>query len=77
MQTENSSSVTPGGFFHWWVALPGWLSLKWIFRMLRDVFLYGWVNRSFGMVAVIFFLLGVALLLGAAAASAPWIYTLF
>ncbi|HWB04587.1 MAG TPA: hypothetical protein VG796_16280 [Verrucomicrobiales bacterium] len=53
------------------------LTLKWIFRMLGDVLRYGWVNRSFGMVAVIFFLLGVALLLGAAAASAPWIYTLF
>ncbi|HEX2751327.1 MAG TPA: hypothetical protein VHM91_25180 [Verrucomicrobiales bacterium] len=53
------------------------LTLKWIFRMLGDVIRYGWVNRSFGMVAVILFLLGVALLIGAAAASAPWIYTLF
>jgi hypothetical protein len=63
--------------FHHLTGVPGWLTLKWVFRMLGDVVRYGWVNRSFGMVAVILFLLGVAVLIGAAAASAPWIYTLF
>jgi hypothetical protein len=57
--------------------IPGLLTLKWAFRMLADVVRYGWVNRSFGMVAVILALLGIAILIGAAAASAPWVYTLF
>jgi hypothetical protein len=50
---------------------------KWFFLMLRDVVVYGWTNRSFGLAAMIIVLLGIGLIIGAAAGSAPWIYTLF
>ena len=45
--------------------------------MLRDVAVYGWTNRSFGLAAMILVLIGIGLIIGAAAVSAPWIYTLF
>lgn len=50
---------------------------KWFFRMIGDVVLYGWTNRSFGLAAMILVLIGIGLIIGAAAVSAPWIYTLF
>jgi hypothetical protein len=53
------------------------LSIKWFFIMLRDVAVYGWTNRSFGLAAMILVLLGIGLIIGAAAVSAPWIYTIF
>jgi len=53
------------------------LHLKWFFRMLRDVADYGWTNRSFGLAAMILVLIGIGLIIGAAAVSAPWIYTIF
>ena len=53
------------------------LSLKWFLIMLRDVVVYGWTNRSFGLAAMILILLGIGLIIGAAAVSAPWIYTIF
>jgi hypothetical protein len=53
------------------------LHLTWFFRMIRDVAVYGWTNRSFGLAAMILVLIGIGLIIGAAAVSAPWIYTLF
>ena len=53
------------------------LHLKWFFVMLRDVVVYGWTNRSFGLAAMILVLIGIGLIIGAAAVSAPWIYTIF
>ncbi len=53
------------------------LHLTWFFRIIRDVAVYGWKNRSFGLAAMILVLLGIGLIIGAAAVSAPWIYTLF
>jgi hypothetical protein len=57
--------------------LPTWTSTRWFFRMIRDVAVYGWTNRSFGLAAMILVLIGIGLIIGAAAVSAPWIYTLF
>jgi hypothetical protein len=53
------------------------LHLKWFIFMLRDVAVYGWTNRSFGLAAMILVLIGIGLIIGAAAVSAPWIYTIF
>ena len=53
------------------------LSIKWFLIMLRDVVVYGWTNRSFGLAAMILVLIGIGLIIGAAAVSAPWIYTIF
>lgn len=57
--------------------LPSWTTVRWFFRMIRDVAVYGWTNRSFGLAALILVLLGIGLIIGAAAVSAPWIYTVF
>lgn len=53
------------------------LPIKWFLYMIRDVAVYGWTNRSFGLAAMILILLGIGLIIGAAAVSAPWIYTVF
>ena len=52
-------------------------ALKWLFRMIRDILTYGWVNRSFGMTAILLTLIFVGLLIAAAVFSAANIYTLF
>lgn len=57
--------------------LTTWTSVRWFGRMIRDVARYGWTNRSFGLAALILILLGIGLIIGAAAVSAPWIYTIF
>ncbi len=53
------------------------LLLRWLFRMLADVFLFGIVNRSFAMSfsLLAFFVIGLTIV--AAQVSAPFIYTLF
>lgn len=56
---------------------PSWMAVRWFFRMIRDIAVYGWTNRSFGLAVIILVLLGIGLVIGAAAASAPWIYTIF
>ncbi len=61
----------------WTRLITTMLSIKWFFIMLRDVAVYGWTNRSFGLAAMILVLLGIGLIIGAAAVSAPWIYTIF
>ena len=58
-------------------AVPSWTSVRWFLRMLRDIAVYGWTNRSFGLAALVLVLLGIGLIIGAAAVSAPWIYTIF
>lgn len=58
-------------------SIPTWTSIRWFGRMLFDVVAYGWTNRSFGLAAMILVLIGIGLIIGAAAVSAPWIYTLF
>ncbi len=57
--------------------LPTWTSVRWFGRMILDVAIYGWTNRSFGLAAMILVLIGIGLIIGAAAVSAPWIYTIF
>ena len=51
--------------------------LRWLFRMLKDVFMFGVVNRSFAMSfsLLAFFVIGLTIV--AAQVSAPFIYTLF
>jgi hypothetical protein len=53
------------------------LLTRWLFRMLKDVFMFGVVNRSFAMSfsLLAFFVIGLTIV--AAQVSAPFIYTLF
>jgi hypothetical protein len=53
------------------------LLVSWLFRMLKDVFLFGFVNRSYAMSfsLLAFFVIGLTIV--AAQVSAPFIYTLF
>ena len=53
------------------------LLLRWLFRMLKDVVLFGIVNRSYAMsfALLAFFVIGITIV--AAQVSAPFIYTLF
>jgi hypothetical protein len=53
------------------------LFLKWTWRLLRDVTMFGFVNRSPIMGFSILLLLVVGLVIAAAQVSAPFIYTLF
>jgi hypothetical protein len=50
---------------------------RWVLKMLRDVFLFGVVNRSYAMsfALLAFFVIGLTIV--AAQVSAPFIYTLF
>jgi hypothetical protein len=49
----------------------------WLLKMLKDVFLFGVVNRSYAMsfALLAFFVIGLTIV--AAQVSAPFIYTLF
>ena len=51
--------------------------IRWILKMLKDVVLFGIVNRSFAMsfALLAFFVIGLTIV--AAQVSAPFIYTLF
>ncbi len=53
------------------------LLARWTLRMVRDVVLFGVVNRSPMMSLGILGLLVIGLVVGAAQVSAPFIYTLF
>jgi hypothetical protein len=53
------------------------LFLKWFLRMLADLLHFGLVNRALGMSAAVAGLLFLGLLIIAAKATAPFIYTLF
>ncbi|MFO0757730.1 MAG: hypothetical protein U0359_14630 [Byssovorax sp.] len=51
--------------------------MRWLWAMLRDVFMLGVVNKSFAMSFAIlsFFIIGLTII--AAQVTAPFIYTLF
>jgi hypothetical protein len=53
------------------------LAARWAGRMVRDVLLFGIVNRSPAMSVAILAFLVVGLTIVAAQVSAPFIYTLF
>lgn len=50
---------------------------RWLVRMVRDIFLLGFVNRSYAMSFALLAFLVIALTIVAAQVSAPFIYTLF
>jgi hypothetical protein len=52
-------------------------TLRWTGWLLKDVVLFGWVNKSPKTSLGILFFLGIGLIIGAAQVSAPFIYTLF
>lgn len=53
------------------------LRLFWLSRMVRDVLMFGIVNRSPAMSLTVLALLFLGLVVLAAKVSAPFIYTLF
>lgn len=53
------------------------LLLKWTTRLIRDIALFGHVNRSPALSLFLLLLLLLGLVIGAAQVSAPFIYTLF
>jgi len=53
------------------------LSLKWFLRLLADLLRFGIVNRALGMSFAVLSLLFLGLVIVAAKATAPFIYTLF
>ena len=53
------------------------LLMRWTYRLLRDVVLFGIANRSMAMSATILLFLLIGLVIAAAQVSAPFIYTLF
>lgn len=50
---------------------------RWLFRMVRDIFLFGVVNRSYLMSFSLLAFLVIGITIVAAQVSAPFIYTLF
>jgi hypothetical protein len=50
---------------------------RWLLRMVRDIFLFGMVNRSYMLSFSLLAFLVIALTIVAAQVSAPFIYTLF
>jgi hypothetical protein len=53
------------------------LLLRWVARMIRDIFLFGTVNKAYGMAFALLAFLVIGLTIVAAQVSAPFIYTLF
>ena len=53
------------------------MALRWFFRLVWDVVLFGVVNRSYALSGIVLMLIAVGLLIIGAQASAPFIYTLF
>jgi hypothetical protein len=53
------------------------LLLRWLLRMVKDVFMFGVVNRSYAMSFSLLAFLVIGLTIVAAQVSAPFIYTLF
>jgi hypothetical protein len=50
---------------------------RWLLRMVKDIFLFGIVNRSYAMSFSLLAFLVIGLTIVAAQVSAPFIYTLF
>jgi hypothetical protein len=53
------------------------LTLKWIFRMLFDLVMFGVTNRAIGMSMAVIGLLFLGVMILAVKITAPFIYTLF
>lgn len=53
------------------------LLIKWLFRLLYDLVLFGIVNRAIGMSLTVICLLFLGIVIVATKAAAPFIYTLF
>ena len=51
--------------------------IYWVARLLRDVVLFSFVNRSYAVGTFVVALLLLGLLVAGAEVSAPFIYTLF
>ena len=53
------------------------LPFRWLIRLVRDIVLFGVVNRSYALSGIVLLFVAVGLLIIGAQASAPFIYTLF
>jgi hypothetical protein len=53
------------------------LRLRWLARLLRDIFWMGMVNKTMGLSFVILGLLLIGMVVLGVQVSAPFIYTLF
>ena len=53
------------------------MAMKWLWRLLTDVMLAGFVNRSLFLSISVLSLIVLGLVFAAAQVSAPFIYTLF
>jgi hypothetical protein len=53
------------------------LTLKWVFRMLFDLVMFGITNRAVGMSMAVIGLLFLGVMILAVKITAPFIYTLF
>jgi len=53
------------------------LLMRWILRMVRDIVMFGAVNKSYAMSLALLAFLIIGLTIVAAQVSAPFIYTLF
>jgi hypothetical protein len=53
------------------------ISLKWLFRMLADLFWFGITNRAIGMSFAVLSFLFLGLIIIAVKVTTPFIYTLF
>ncbi len=53
------------------------LFIRWFFRMVWDIVLFGVVNKSYALSFVLLTLLVIAITIVAAQIAAPFIYTLF
>lgn len=53
------------------------IQVYWFLRMLRDILMFGVVNRSYAMSLALLALFVIALTIVAAQVAAPFIYALF
>lgn len=53
------------------------LTIKWLMKMIRDLILFGIVNRAMFMSLAVLGLLLLGIIIIAAKVAAPFIYTLF
>jgi hypothetical protein len=56
---------------------PTMILIRWVFRMIGDIVLFGAVNKSYAMSFALLAFLIIGLTIVAAQVSAPFIYTLF
>ena len=53
------------------------LKVKWAFKLIRDIILFGYVNQSYFISLLILGFLLISAVIFSAQISAPFIYTLF